>query len=287
MKCLVIGSAGQLGRALQATKPVAMNVVAPPEAECDLTNAAHLERWIADAKPQVIFNAAAYTNVDGAESDAETAELVNATAVRTLADLAKRADALLVHVSTDFIFDGDTSRPYMPEDTPNPLSVYGRTKLGGEDAIAQSGIEALIVRTAWVYAEAGRNFVLTMLRLMAERENVNVVVDQIGTPTYVRNLATCLWRLVEKSARGTFHFTDEGVASWYDFAVAIAEEARAAGLLSKSCVVNPIPASQYPTPAVRPRFSVLDKARTHSLLGGPGQHWRAALRDMLGRMPRM
>jgi len=284
MKCLVIGSGGQLGRALQATAPAGADVVAPPEADCDLNNIAHMRRWIEEIRPDIIFNAAAYTNVDGAEQDAAAAELVNAISVGKVAGIAARTSARFVHVSTDFVFDGEASRPYTPDDLPNPLSVYGRTKRNGELAIAAAGADALIVRTAWVYAEQGRNFVLTMLRLMSERDEVRVVADQFGSPTYVRDLADCLWRLAPRACAGVYHFTDEGSASWYDFAVAIQEEAVAAGILKKAVAVLPIGARDYPTPATRPRFSVLEKSKTRAVIGGSGRHWRCALREMLGRL---
>ena len=192
----------------------------------------------------------------------------------------------LVHVSTDFVFDGEASKAYEPQDEPNPLSAYGRTKREGEVAVLQSGADALIVRTAWVYSEGGRNFVQTMLRLMRERNEVRVVCDQIGAPTYARNLARSLWLLAEQAAAGLYHFTDSGVASWYDFAVAIREEATAAGIVTNPAPVVPIATDAYPTPARRPRFSVLDNSKTWSALGTTGQHWREALREMLARMDR-
>jgi len=230
------------------------------------------------------MNAAAYTAVDAAEENTGTAELINATTVGQLAQAVHRHDAKLVHISTDFVFDGLGGRLYRPEDETNPLSVYGRTKRDGELLALRAAPNTLIVRTAWVYAEAGKNFVLTMLRLMAERPEIRVVADQIGTPTYVRNLANALWGLTAKGGEGIFHFTDAGVASWYDFAVAIAEEGHAAGLLTKQPYIVPIATVDYPTPAKRPAFSVLDKTKTVTLLGEQGQHWRSALRDMMGRL---
>jgi dTDP-4-dehydrorhamnose reductase len=280
VKALIVGANGQLGRALAAVVPDGAETVAPPETECDLTRPEQLREWIGRVRPDVVFNAAAYTAVDAAEKDAETAELVNATSVARLAEIVAGSGARLVHVSTDFVFDGTSSRPYTPQDQPNPLSVYGRTKLDGERAALAA--DALVVRTAWVYAEAGRNFVLTMLRLMAERDEVKVVADQIGTPTYARDLAGALWALAGKGASGLYHFTDEGVASWYDFAVAIREEALAAGIFDHAGRVTPIAATAYPTPAKRPAFGVLDKSKTHAMIG-VGRHWREALREMLIR----
>ena len=284
MKCLVIGAEGQLGRALQTVAPAGADVVAPAEAACDLTSSDHVNRWLEEVRPDVVFNAAAYTAVDAAESDAATAELINAVSVGRLAEAAMNYGARLVHVSTDFVFDGESGKPYAPDDKPNPLSVYGRTKLEGELAIARAGAEALIVRTAWVYAERGKNFVHTMLRLMHEREEIKVVADQIGTPTYARNLAGVLWALAWQSTTGIYHFTDNGEASWYDFAVAIQEEALAARILTKTAAIIPIATGDYSTPARRPRFSVMDISKTWATLGGTGQHWRQALRGMLGRI---
>ena len=284
MRCLVIGAGGQLGHALLATSPAEADVVAPARSDCDLTNDDQIEHWLNEVRPRIVLNAAAYTAVDAAESDEANARLVNATSAGRLAEAAKRHSARLVHVSTDFVFDGEMSRPYTPDDEPNPLNVYGRTKRDGEVAVLQSGADALIVRTAWIYFEHGKNFVHTMLRLMRERDEVRVVSDQIGTPTYARNLAQALWALAHKPVSGLYHVTDSGVASWYDFAVAIREEAMASGLIGDAARIIPISTADYPTPARRPRFSMLDNGKTWSVLGATGQHWREALREMLTRI---
>jgi len=284
VRCLVIGAGGQLGRALLATSPAEADVVAPARSDCDLTNDDQIEHWLNEVRPSIVLNAAAYTAVDAAESDEANARLINATGVGRLAEAAKRYGARLVHVSTDFVFDGETSRPYAPDDEPSPVNIYGRTKRDGEVAILDSGADALIVRTAWVYFERGRNFVHTMLRLMSERDEVRVVLDQIGTPTYARNLARALWTMAQKPVSGIYHVTDSGVASWYDFAVAIREEATAGGLIANAARIVPISTADYPRPARRPRFSVLDNSNTWSALGATGQHWREALREMLMRI---
>ena len=284
MKCLVIGAGGQLGHALLATAPAESDVIAPARSECDLTNDDQIEHWMGEVRPVVVFNAAAYTAVDAAESDEANARLINATGAGRLAEAARRHGARLVHVSTDFVFDGETSRPYAPDDEPNPLNAYGRTKRDGDVAVLSSGADALIVRTAWVYFERGRNFVHTMLRLMREKDEVRVVSDQVGTPTYARNLARALWTLAQKPVSGVYHVTDSGVASWYDFAVAIREEALARGLIGNAARIVPISTADYPTPARRPRFSVLDNGKTWPVLGTTGQHWREALREMLTRI---
>jgi dTDP-4-dehydrorhamnose reductase len=182
-----------------------------------------------------------------------------------------------VHVSTDFVFDGKASSPYAPDAPTRPLGVYGATKRDGEIA---AGADALIVRTAWVYAAAGNNFVRTMLRLMAERDEVRVVADQIGTPTHAASLARAIWALAAAGSTGHYHWTDAGAASWYDFAVAIQEEALALGLLSRAVPIVPIRTVDYPTPAQRPAFSILDKTTTWAITG-PARHWRAELRDCL------
>jgi dTDP-4-dehydrorhamnose reductase len=273
MRALIAGAGGQLGRALQACAPVGVTVIAPAESDFDITDAATVARVVADSGADIVFNAAAYTAVDKAEADAALAQRINADAVALLAAHAPR----LVHVSTDFVFDGTASQPYRPDATPNPVSAYGATKLAGEIA---AGPDALIVRTAWVYAAVGSNFVHTMLRLMKERPEVRVVADQIGTPTHVDGLARALWRLSAAGVGGVHHWTDAGVASWYDFAVAIQEEALAIGLLEHRVPIIPIRTQDYPTPARRPAYSVLDKSSSWAVTG-PAAHWRTELRHCL------
>lgn len=273
MRALIAGAGGQLGRALQACAPAGVTVIAPAEADFDITDAATVARVIADSGADIVFNAAAYTAVDKAEADAALAQRINADAVALLAAHAPR----LVHVSTDFVFDGTASQPYRPDATPNPVSAYGATKLAGEIA---AGPDALIVRTAWVYAAVGSNFVHTMLRLMKERPEVRVVADQIGTPTHVAGLARALWRLSAAGVGGLHHWTDAGVASWYDFAVAIQEEALAIGLLDNPVPIIPIRTQDYPTPARRPAYSVLDKSSSWAVTG-PAAHWQTELRHCL------
>jgi len=281
MKALIVGGKGQLGKGLSRTAPADATLVSHDIDTLDITDAAAIWQVVAEEKPDIVFNAAAYTAVDKAESEEEAAQAVNATAVGYLADAARKAGARFVHVSTDFVFDGRSGVPYKPDAQPAPLGVYGRTKLAGEQA---AGTDALIVRTAWVYAPNGGNFVRTMLRLMAERPEVRVVADQIGTPTYAPGLAAALWAMAFKGIRGIHHYTDAGACSWYDFAVAIQEEALAAGLLDKAVPIIPINASEYPTPAQRPHYSVLDKTSTFAALGGPTPHWRANLRTMMAEI---
>ncbi len=279
MRAMILGSGGQLGLALQASAPPGAQIFPYTRADLDITDADAVDRLVRASVPEVIFNTAAYTAVDKAESEPGQARSINAIAVAHLAAAARSARATLVHISTDFVFDGLSPRAYKPDDMPRPMSVYGQTKYEGEQA---AGSEALIVRTSWVYAATGHNFVRTMLRLMTERDEVRVVTDQIGTPTYAPGLATSLWTLAAQQSRGIWHQSDAGIASWYDFAVAIQEEALSLGLLSKTVPVVPIDSSAYPTPARRPAFSVLDKTSTWKALGGPAPHWRTNLRTMLG-----
>ena len=197
----------------------------------------------------------------------------------------------MVQVSTDFVFDGNQSTPYQPEDKPNPISVYGDSKLKGEQAVSDLlGAKASIIRTAWVYSTHGNNFVKTMLRLMAEKDELGVVADQIGTPTRANSLAQACWKaclnLLEDKEGGMYHWTDAGAASWYNFAKAIQEEAIILGMLDKRTTVNPIPASAYPTPAKRPPYSVLDKTSAYEQLNMKPVHWRVSLRAMLEELKR-
>lgn len=283
MRALIAGAAGQLGRALQATAPAGATIIAPSEADFDIRSDAMVAATMADARADVLLNAAAYTAVDRAEQEPEVAHAINAEAAGRLAAAAHAAGACFVHVSTDFIFDGTAATPYPPDATPAPLGVYGATKLAGEQMVLAAHPSSLIVRTAWVYAAAGNNFVRTMLRLMAERTEVRVVADQVGTPTHADSLARAIWALLAADATGPFHWTDAGVASWYDFAVAIQEEALALGLLPRAVPVLPIRTADYPTPARRPAFSVLDKAATWAITG-QAAHWRYELRQCLAAM---
>ena len=286
MKVLVTGANGQLGRALQEAAPDAMQVRAVSRNLLDVTDRAAVHAMVESWRPDVIINAAAYTAVDKAESEPELAEQGNAIAPRNLALAANEIQARVIHISTDFVFDGRSSSPYLPDSKTAPLGVYGRTKLAGEKAVQEvAGQRALIVRTAWVYDAVGKNFLRTMLRLMQERGAVRVVADQIGTPTSAASLASVLWQFVLHSElSGVFHWTDAGVASWYDFAVAIAEEAVATGVLRSMPAITPIVTQDYPTPAQRPAYSVLDKSATYAALGIGPVHWREQLRAVMAKV---
>jgi dTDP-4-dehydrorhamnose reductase len=234
-------------------------------------------------RPSLVIQAAAYTDVDGAEQHPDRAAAVNTDGAANVAQAATRIGARMIHISTDFVFDGRQGRPYAPHDLPHPLGVYGRTKLAGEREVARiTQGSALVVRTAWVYSVHGRNFVRTMLRLMSDQDSIGVVCDQVGTPTWGRGLAKALWTAAERpDLCGILHWTDAGVASWYDFALAIQEEALALGLLTRAVPVLPLRTDEFPAVARRPSFSVLDKTSGWAALGGPAPHWRANLRSML------
>jgi dTDP-4-dehydrorhamnose reductase len=284
MKALITGAGGQLATELVANPPPGWSVEAISEVDLDIRDAAAVGVAVTISAPDLILNAAAYTAVDRAETESDLAWSVNRDGAANLARAAAEAGARFAHVSTDFVFDGRASRAYRPADAPAPLGVYGASKLAGEIAVAEAVPGALILRTAWVYSPHGGNFLKTMLRLMATRGEVRVVADQIGTPTSATTLATALWGLALAGAEGIHHHTDAGVASWYDFAQAIGEDAHAAGLLENPPKVTPIATEDYPTPAERPAFSVLDKSSTWAVLGGPSAHWRPVMRDVLGRM---
>lgn len=277
MKALITGVNGQLGKELLAHAPTGWTCVALDRAALDLADAAAISRLVDAEQPDLVLNAAAYTAVDRAESEPILAHAINAVAPAAFSKALAGAGRL-VQVSTDFVFDGQRGHNYQPDDIRNPQSVYGASKAAGEDA---AGDEAIIVRTSWVYAAGGANFVRTMLRLMRERDELRVVADQIGSPTWAKGLATTIWELAEKDATGIWHHRDAGIASWYDFAVAIAEEAHAIGLLDRIPAIHPIATSEYPTPARRPAFSVLDVTATREILGDISTHWRSNLRTML------
>lgn len=273
---LVTGAAGQLGRALVASAPAGVELVAADRGVLDLAQDDIAARVRALA-PDLILNAAAYTAVDKAEEEPELARTVNGDAVAAMAETG----ISLIHVSTDYVLSGDRARPALPSDSVAPLGVYGATKLMGEDAAIAA--DALVVRTAWVYAAQGRNFVHAMLGRMKQGIDLRVVADQIGTPTHAASLARALWALADAGTTGLHHFTDAGVASWYDFAVAIAEEGRAAGLFDHAVAIASIRTEDYPTPAARPAYSVLDCHATWAITGVP-RHWREELRAMLAEL---
>jgi dTDP-4-dehydrorhamnose reductase len=285
MKVLLLGGGGQVARAVAAGTPAGHTVTVMTRNDLDITHEGAVERALADSGAAWVVNGAAYTAVDKAETEPDLAREINAVAVGLVARAAARSGARLLHLSTDFVFDGDANRAYLPTDQPHPLSVYGTTKRDGELQVLEHGTEAIIVRTAWVYASSGRNFALTMLRLLREREEVRVVADQIGTPTWATGIAGALWSLIDHAAApGIYHWTDLGVASWYDFATAIQDEALERGLLGRAVPVIPITSAQYPTAARRPAFSVLDSESTRLSTNAPARHWRHNLRMMFDEL---
>lgn len=293
MKVLITGADGQLGYALQKTAPRHWKDSAPLQLlpmtrkTFDLSQPDTLATQLDIYRPDAVINAGAYTAVDKAEADEQQAELINAHAVDAIARWCQQHQVPLIQVSTDFVFDGQKSSPYLLDDQPNPMGVYARTKRAGEINALNNCDFAYVVRTGWVYGEHGTNFVKTMLRLAAERDVISVVSDQVGTPSYAMNVAQMIWQLLQRQpAQRIFHFSDAGVASWYDFAVAIFDEAQAQGYLHHPPRVIPVNTSDYPTPAQRPAYSVLDKQATWSILDIEACHWRVGLKAMFGAFKR-
>lgn len=283
-RILVTGCNGQLGREMQRLGALSPHSYLFTDLDrLNITDREAVRSFVLGERIEVIVNCAAYTNVDRAEEEEEAAERVNATAAGNLAEAAREAGATLFHVSTDYVFGGEGSTPLTEEMPTHPLGVYGRTKLRGEEAIAASGCRALIIRTAWLYSEWGRNFLKTMLRLTAERETLQVVFDQVGTPTYAGDLALALFSIIEggyyAGREGIYHFTDEGACSWYDFAVEIA---RAAG--HDTCRIEPCRTADYPTRAQRPAYSLLDKSKVRRTFGLEIPHWRESMLYCLMRL---
>lgn len=283
MKVLLIGSNGQLAWEIQRTCPDGVELTALGHTEIDLCSRQSIEKCINKISPDCIINAAAYTGVDKAEKDSKAAYQLNHKGVLYLAEQAEKNNIYLIHISTDFVFNGENFRPYKPNDCPCPESVYGKSKLEGELAVIRlmDKKNALIIRTAWLYSSHGHNFVKTMLKFMQEKTHLKVIDEQIGSPTWAFGLAKAVWTAIEKKLAGIFHWTDAGVASWYDFAMAIKEEGLLTGLLSKSIPIFPVSVDEYPTPAKRPMYAVLDKRSMWQATGIIPVHWRVQLRLML------
>lgn len=284
MNILVTGANGQLGNEMRRVSAVSQHrYIFTDVAELDITDAVAVNRLVQEQAVDVIVNCAAYTNVDKAEDDEATADLLNHQAVANLAGAAKMADALLIHISTDYVFKGDRNMPCREEWDTDPLGVYGKTKLRGEQAVLASGCRYLIFRTAWLYSAFGNNFVKTMRRLTAERESLNVVFDQVGTPTYARDLAALIYQLIEKGQTdktGIFHYSNEGVCSWYDFAREIAE------LSGNTCDIRPCHSDEFPSKVERPHFSVLDKTKVKETFGITVPYWKDSLKECINELGR-
>jgi dTDP-4-dehydrorhamnose reductase len=283
LKILLVGAGGQLGSELQVTRPEGVDLVAATRTDLDVTRREDVLEFVADCMPAVIINAAAYTAVDGAEAKPDLAVEVNAEAVGHLARAAERCGSRLLQVSTDLVFYGQAGAPYLPQHEPRPLNVLGHSKLAGECRAREIlPTSSLVLRTSWPYSRFGSNFVLTMLRLMAEREELRVVNDQVFAPTWARSLANTIWLLLgQPSARGIYHWTDAGRCSWYEFAREIQAQALDLGLLDREIPLEAIPTSDYPTQARRPLFTVLDLNSTEKLVGGKAAPWQEQLRAML------
>ena len=286
MKVFVVGSQGQLGQTLVETVPDAIDFAGADLPELDIVNRGALEARFAAEQPGFVVNAAAYTAVDKAESEPDVARRINVDGARNVAQAAREAGARVIHISTDFVFDGSKTEPYTPADTPAPLGVYGQTKLDGDIAVCDSTDgDAIVIRTAWLYSRFGQNFVKTMLRLMKERDALSIVADQRGTPTWAGSLAEVIWAAINQDLPGgIYHWTDGGEASWCDFAEEIYREARALGILDRDVTIRPIATAEYPTPARRPAYSVLDCSATVTALGVGQRPWATRLQQMLTEM---
>jgi len=283
---LLTGKNGQVGWELQRTLAPLGEVVALDRQQLDLSNPAQIRERVREIKPGLIVNAAAYTTVDRAEAEPELAMAVNGTAPGILAEEAKRAGAAIIHYSTDYVFDGSKTTPYTEEDAPNPINVYGRTKLAGEQAIQAVGVPHLILRTSWVYGMRGKNFLLTILRLAREREELTIVDDQIGAPTWSRTIAEATARILSVNplpladASGIYHMTASGSTTWYGFAEAIlALDPNPAEQVCKH--LKPILTAEYPTPARRPAYSVLSNAKLKAAFGVVLPSWEQGLKSAL------
>ena len=291
MKVLLTGAAGQLGNSLLAGRPADVELIATSRRELDLADISACRDAIQRHQPDWVVNAGAYTAVDKAESEAELAMAVNAEAPRAFAEELMDSGGRLLQISTDFVFNGSQGTPCKVDQPRQPLGVYGLSKARGEEAVQEvlgGGDQGVILRTSWVMGPTGRNFALTMLRLHQEREELRVVADQVGCPTSTQTLAGACWQAITRHQPlpALMHWSDAGAASWYDVAVAIGELGDELGLLQNPAIVQPISTEDYPTPARRPSYSLLDCTGTRKALGLEGQHWRSALRDVLNAIPR-
>ena len=288
MNILVTGANGQLGNEMRiVAKSSADNYIFTDVAELDITNAEAVEKMVMDNDVKIIINCAAYTNVDKAEDDSEFAEILNAKAAENLAVAMKKNDGLLVHVSTDYVFGGTKNNtPCMEDEPANPTGVYGVTKLHGEQAIIASGCRHIIIRTAWLYSEFGKNFLKTMLNLTATKPQLKVVFDQVGTPTYAYDLALAIFDIVKnrkyEGNDGVYHYSNEGVCSWFDFTKMIAEYAG-----NTQCDIQPCHSDEFPSKVVRPSYSVLDKTKIKATFGTVVPYWTDSLKVCMNNLRNM
>ncbi len=284
MKILITGSNGQLGNEIRELQSAYSHYefLYTDIAELDITNAEKVNEYFEFHSPDAVINCAAYTAVDKAETDEETAFLVNAKATGNLAHAAADSGAFMVHVSTDYVYDGNNFHPYVETDRINPASIYGKSKVAGEEAIKQAAAKAIIIRTSWLYSAFGNNFIKTMIKYGKERDSMNVVFDQVGTPTYAHDLAKAILDILPVAMTAEkieiYHYSNEGVASWYDFAKAIYQFANI------DCMVNPIPTKDYPLPAERPFYSVLDKSKIKKKFAIQIPYWRDSVKHCINRL---
>ncbi len=286
MNILVTGANGQLGNEMQLVSKQSddhylFTDVAEGYTKLDITNLEEIRRMVKENHIEVVVNCAAYTNVDKAETDYDTANLLNNTAAGNLAEAMKEVNGTLVHVSTDYVFQGDRNVPCKEDRETNPLGVYGKTKLAGERSIEATGCHAIIIRTAWLYSPFGKNFVKTMQNLTATKETLKVVFDQVGTPTYAGDLAAAIFHIIETrqlQKTGVYHFSNEGVCSWYDFAKLICE------LSGNTCDIQPCYSEEFPSPVKRPHFSVLDKSKIKRTFGVKIPYWTDSLKVCINEL---
>lgn len=274
---LVTGANGQLGSEIKENRNRTNNYIFTDISELDITNSASIEKYMQQHHIDIVVNCAAYTQVDKAEDDKKTADLINHIAVAHLANACKQRNAKLIHISTDYVFSGDKNTPYTEKDTEKPLGVYGQTKFLGEEAVRQANIPYLIFRTSWLYSIFGHNFVKTISKISNERTELKVVFDQVGTPTNAKDLASLIVHIIENNLfekqQETYHFSNEGVCSWYDFAVEIVR------LTKNSCQVKPCHSEDFPSKVKRPNYSVLDKSKVKKDFNYNIRHWKEALED--------
>ncbi|MFV0291073.1 MAG: dTDP-4-dehydrorhamnose reductase [Mangrovibacterium sp.] len=281
MKILIIGANGQLGSELKylSNKESGFDFLFTDVQELDATNYQSFLAYCEENKPNFIVNCAAYTAVDIAENETETAKLINETIPKNIGRIAKLIQAKAIHISTDYVFDGMSNVPYVEDDLVSPESVYGKTKLNGEIALIKEEPQAVIIRTSWLYSIYGKNFVKTMIKLGEEKDELRVIADQVGTPTFARDLATAILKIIKQAEHnwvpGIYHYSNEGAASWYDFAKQIHE------ISGISCDVSPITTADYPTPAKRPSYSILNKNKIKSTFGITIPYWRDSLKTCI------
>ncbi|QQD21917.1 dTDP-4-dehydrorhamnose reductase [Oceanospirillaceae bacterium ASx5O] len=291
VKVLITGAAGQVGSELVKLAPAGFEVVGYNSSELDITNVQQVQQIVAEQAPALIINAAAYTAVDKAETDVERAYAVNETGVNNLAHAALALNIPVFHISTDYVFDGTATEPYKETDPVGPTGVYGASKLAGEQALANSGVKHIILRTSWVFGAEGNNFVKTMLRLGKERDTLGVVADQHGCPTSAASIANVLWQLAQKYTEegelpwGIYHFSNSPATTWYGFACEIFKQAVEAGMLEKEPIVNAITTTDYPTPAKRPIWSVLDTKKIQRVINCDNCLWKSELAVVLRELP--